>query len=186
MPAEFLPREPSATSTITGIMGNLLPTHRQCAVQINNNCTSYVLRNPRVYTDSGHCNEALTPTIGPSSDGHGLFMKTPYTARGAVGVFTYDLYNETTKRDDNKVAVMFSNPYDLNIYSNCFAVGIIDGNQPCDQSLYETMCYHTLEWFVRAQAGSYLTYSKGDVTISATMTDAYQVDLTVTVSSTVC
>ncbi|XP_023147356.1 DELTA-sagatoxin-Srs1a-like [Amphiprion ocellaris] len=161
-------------------MGN-----RQCAVGINNNTNNYMLRNPIVYVYSGHCQDALPSTLGPSENGSALFTKTPNTACGAVGVFTYDLYSESTNRDEKKMAVMFSNPYNFNFYSNLYAVGLFDKNELVDYSLYDKMYYKTGIEFVRDHAGSDLIYKGNGLIISATMTDSYQPQLDVNIISSI-
>ncbi|XP_054861392.1 DELTA-sagatoxin-Srs1a-like [Amphiprion ocellaris] len=161
-------------------MGN---THRQCAVQIHNDSKNYILCSPMVFLDSGRCLNTLPSTIGPSLHGSALFIKTHDTACGSVGVFTYDLYNESTKRHEKKMAVMFSNPYDFNINSNLYAVGLFDKKQLCDHSLFSKMYYDTGTEFVRRGAGYSLTYKRDGLIISANMTDTYEPDLDVSISS---
>ncbi|XP_054861371.1 DELTA-sagatoxin-Srs1a-like [Amphiprion ocellaris] len=161
-------------------MGN---THRQCAVQIHNKSNNYVLCSPIVYVYSGRCRDALPSTVGPSESGSALFIKTHDTACGSVGVFTYDLYNESTKRVDKKMAVMFSNPYNFDFYSNLYAVGLFDRKQLCDHSLYEKMYYNIGTEFVRGGAGSNLIHERDGLTISANMTDTCEPELNVSISS---
>ncbi|CAK6980509.1 DELTA-thalatoxin-Avl1a-like [Scomber scombrus] len=151
------------------------PTHRQCSIEIENKCSVYTLCNPRVHTVSGHCETPLPPTLGPSESGSARFTKTPQTACGSVGVFTYDLLNGSTKQHDARLAVMFSNPYDFNLYSNWYAVGVFDTAKTCDHELYKQMYNSAENGFVRGKAkGSGLTYSSHHVTIRATMSDGYQ------------
>ncbi|KAF3700643.1 DELTA-sagatoxin-Srs1a [Channa argus] len=150
-------------------------THRQCTIKIKNNSSDYKLMDPRNYTYSGSCKKPLPATISVSSSGTGLFIKAPHTASGSVGVFTYDLYQNSTKQNRGKMAVMFSNPFDFNLYSNWFAVGVFDMNKQCDYDLYNEMYYNEVNGFVRSEAkcGS-LTYTSEGVTIRATMSDSYQ------------
>nr|XP_020476905.1 DELTA-sagatoxin-Srs1a-like [Monopterus albus] len=144
-------------------------------IKIQNECSDYVLCNPRVYTYSGNYNKPLPATIGPSKSGGALFTKTPNTACGSVGVFTYDLQNKSTKRCSRKVAVMFSNPYDFNLYSNWFAVGVFNKNKKCDYDLYSEMYYNEEKGFVRGEARNHaLTYTSDVVNIIATMSDSYK------------
>ncbi|KAM7386081.1 hypothetical protein PAMA_008957 [Pampus argenteus] len=153
----------------------LLPTHRQCSIEIKNECSIYSLCNPRVYIDSGCCSTPLPPHIDSSSSGSALFTKTPNTARGAVGVFTYDLLNKSTKKSSEKIAVMFSVPYDFNLYSIWYAVGIFDESKQCDYDLYNHMYNNTDKTFVRSKAtGGGLKHDDEKVTIMATMSDTYQ------------
>ncbi|KAF3700644.1 DELTA-sagatoxin-Srs1a [Channa argus] len=157
------------------ISASVTLTHRQCTIEIENKSCDYTLMNPRNYTYSGSCKKPLPATISVSSSGTGLFIKPPNTACGSVGVFTYDLYQNSTKQNRGKMAVMFSNPFDFNLYSNWFAVGVFDMNKQCDYDLYNEMYYNEVNGFVRSEAkcGS-LTYTSEGVTIRATMSDSYQ------------
>ncbi|KAK2833952.1 hypothetical protein Q5P01_017841 [Channa striata] len=154
---------------------SLPPTHRQCTIEIENNSYDYTLMTPRIYTYSGSCEKPLPAVIGVSSSGGALFVKTPHTACGSVGVFTYDLYHHPSKQNRGKMAVMFSNPYDFNLYWNWFAVGVFDISKQCDYDLYKEMYYDEEKGFVRGQAKcGFLTYTSHAVTIRATMADRYQ------------
>ncbi|XP_044040340.1 bryoporin-like [Siniperca chuatsi] len=151
-----------------------LPTHRQCTIELENKCSAYTLCNPHVSTVSGSCAKALPPTLSPSESGSALFIKTPDTACGSVGVLTYDLQNASTEKCDGKMAVMFSVPYDFNVYSNWYAVGVFDENKVCDNSLYEEMYHNAENGFVRGQAkDGGLTYKGKGVAVRATMSDSY-------------
>ncbi|KAK2833831.1 hypothetical protein Q5P01_017720 [Channa striata] len=175
----------SAVGAASGIgqsIASIAPTHRQCAIDIENNSADYTLCNLRIYTDSGSCEKPLPATLGASRSGSGLFIKTPHTARGSVGVFTYDLCKNSEHQNSGKMAVMFSNPYDFNLYANWFAVGVFDVDKRCDYDLYREMYYSEERGFVRGEAkcGS-LTYESDVVTIRATMSDSYTPVVTVQV-----
>ncbi|XP_051245169.1 uncharacterized protein LOC127357044 [Dicentrarchus labrax] len=161
-----------AAISVGGNAAGLIPTHRQCSIEITNKCSNYTLRNPSLHSDSGSCTEPLPLTIDPSKTGNALFTKTPNTARGAVGVFTYDL-NQSTNASTEKIAVMFSVPYDYNLYSNWFAVGIFDKSVLCDHDLYYRM-YNNTGTFDRKKGGQSIEYKKDNVTITAMMTDTFQ------------
>lgn len=129
----------------------------------------------RVFFESGGCGVPLSPSIPNSSCGLAQFSKTPNTARGSVGVFTYDLLNKSTKESTEKMALMFSVPYDFIEYSNLYAVGVFDSDTECDYDLYKCMYYKTDTTFVRGKACEpYLTYEGNEVTIMAAMSDCYQ------------
>ncbi len=72
------------------------------------------------------------------------------------------------------MAVMFSVPFDFNLYSNWYAVGVFDVYTKCDHSLFKDMYYSAERGFVRAKAkDSALTFRGEAVTIRATMSDSY-------------
>ncbi|KAM7386082.1 hypothetical protein PAMA_008958 [Pampus argenteus] len=147
---------------------------RQCTIKIKNDCINYGLFNPRMYIESGGCTVPLSPFIASSKSDIAQFSKTPYTACGSVGVFTYDLLRKDTVQPTQKVAVMFSVPYDFNMYSNLYAVGIFDESKQCDYDLYYQMYNGEQESFIRGKASEpCLIYNEGAFTIMATMSDAY-------------
>ncbi|KAM6924664.1 DELTA-sagatoxin-Srs1a-like [Xenentodon cancila] len=159
--------------------------HRYCSVEINNNSNGYTLSNPRVFTESGHCEVPLPDMIGPCSVVRGLFNKTTGTATGAVGVFTYDLFNADLNDHNHIAAVMFSVPYDRNLYSNWCAVGIFDKGKSCDYDLYNLMYNGNANKFARGKADSACVSYEGDyVIISASMSDSGEAVLRVNISDT--
>lgn len=124
--------------------------------------------------ESGYCQVGMPPVIQSMRSDIAVFAKTGLTARGAVGVFTYDLRKESSKKSYKEIAVMFSVPYDFNMYSNWFAVGVFDVGTPCDRGMYKKMYKEGQNEFVRGQAnGPSLTYTSDDVTIKASMSNAY-------------
>uniref|UniRef100_A0A672G299 DELTA-sagatoxin-Srs1a n=1 Tax=Salarias fasciatus TaxID=181472 RepID=A0A672G299_SALFA len=156
-------------------MGQVAPTHRQCFIMITNECSSFSLSSPRWYTHSGSCASPFPPTIRSHGVESALFMKTPNTACGSIGVVTYDLLNNDSNQTTEKIALMFSNPYDFNLYSNWYAVGVFDMSKECDENLYNEMYQGTSDSFIRSKAdGKVLSYRGSQVTIKATMSDAYQ------------
>ena len=137
----------------------------------------------RFHTKSGSCTIPFPPTIAPCTSGSAMFSKTPHAARGAVGVFTYDLLNKCTEKSSKKIAVMFSVPYDFNLYSNWYSVGLFDKCKECNYDLYCQMYHGSDRTFVRGKAnGPGLTYKGNEVTIMATMSDTYQPVIKVQVS----
>ncbi|TDH03532.1 hypothetical protein EPR50_G00164400 [Perca flavescens] len=154
-------------------------TYRKCTIEIENKCSEFTLCNPVLHIFSGSCESPLSPTLAPSESGTAQFIKTSYSARGAVGVFTYDIQNKSKELTHGKVAIMFSVPFDYMLYSNAYAVGVFVNDKKCDGSLFEEMCYnkqspHTLKEFVRGDAkdSQSLTHNSEHVTIRATMSDS--------------
>ncbi|CAL8381812.1 unnamed protein product [Arctogadus glacialis] len=127
----------------------------------------------RFHLKSGGCRKPLPFEINPATSGNAVFAKTGNTARGSIGVFTYDLSlngSDSTK----KMAVMFSVPYDFNLYSNWHAVGVFDSNKICDHELYSEMYYKNNSNFVRGKAADGIVeYKHRDVVIMASMSDSY-------------
>uniref|UniRef100_A0A3B3Z739 DELTA-sagatoxin-Srs1a n=1 Tax=Periophthalmus magnuspinnatus TaxID=409849 RepID=A0A3B3Z739_9GOBI len=146
--------------------------HRSCSVEINNNSGCFTLTNPRVFTESGHCEVPPPPMVGPCSMGSAMFNKTTGAATGAVGVFTYDLFNTNYNECSKVLAVMFSVPYDRNLYSNWCAVGVFERGTECDYNLYDTMYNNSDNNFVRGQGdGSSVTYEGEILMASASMSE---------------
>uniref|UniRef100_A0A672FKH7 DELTA-sagatoxin-Srs1a n=1 Tax=Salarias fasciatus TaxID=181472 RepID=A0A672FKH7_SALFA len=129
------------------------------------------------------CAAPFPPSIRSNALESALFIKTPHTACGSVGVVTYDLLNNDSSQRREKIAVMFSNPYDFNSHSNLYAVGVFDVSRECDENLYHEMYYETNDSFVRSKPdGKVLSYRGKEVTINATMSDAYQAVIKVELS----
>ncbi|XP_071387942.1 DELTA-sagatoxin-Srs1a-like [Centroberyx affinis] len=159
---------------------------RQCTIDIKNECTNYILSNPRMYLDSGRCVSPLPITLGPSASGSVQFTKIPFSMAGCVGVITYDLINNRTSQLTEKMAVMFHVPFNYTFYSNWYAVGIFDMSKNSEKKLYSEMYYNEeLRSFIRSTAGGTgLTYESHDVTIKATMTKTPDSVITVQLKNT--
>lgn len=128
-----------------------------------------------MFIESGGCAIPLSPFITPFKSDVVQFAKTPNTACGSVGVFTYDLLHNDTKQAVKKIAVMFSVPYDFVEYCNWYAVGIFDHSKECDSNLYHEMYNNTEKSFIRGKASDpCLVYKGHDVTVMAAMSDSYQ------------
>jgi len=137
---------------------------------------------------SGDCTNDLPWEIERDTTRKGVFAKTPHSARGAVGVLTYKLSIPSGK--DQRLAVMFSVPYDFNLYCNWFAVGVFDENQSCDCHLYYEMYHNSSKYFMRAKGGGNINFKHEGVVIEASMTDTktpkLTVKLTVATTNTNC
>ncbi|XP_044187674.1 DELTA-actitoxin-Aas1a-like [Thunnus albacares] len=163
-----------AAVTVGDAIAGVAPTHRQCTIEIKND-GKFSLCNPRTHIERGSCVIPLPPFIASSKCGAAQFSKTAHTACGSVGVFTYDVLEKDKDQPTEKIAVMFSVPYDFNMYSNWYAVGIFEKSKECDHDLYYDMYYNTSPSFVRGEAkGPSLSHKGNCVKIMATMSDSYQ------------
>lgn len=137
-----------------------------------------------VYIKSGHCSIPLPPSIkSAGGTGEALFIKTPNTAGGSVGIFTYDLLDISTTNSSKKMAVMFKVPFNRKRTPNMYAVGIFDVSKECNQNLFSEMSKDTNAAFVRGKAKDpSLTHISQNVTIMATMSDCYEPVLKVQMS----
>ncbi|XP_020774051.1 uncharacterized protein LOC110154401 [Boleophthalmus pectinirostris] len=150
-----------------------LPTNRHCTVEISNISSTYCLVNPKVYMESGYCYSPPQPTVRSQHTEVFSFIKDDNTASGAVGVFTYELFNMQKRQAREIMAVMFSVPFDYTFYKNWLGVGVFDQSKPCDEDLYKHM-YNGKDFshFVRHEAnGSGIVFSSSTVDVRACMSD---------------
>jgi len=102
------------------------------------------------------------------------FQKTAHTARGAVGVFTYELQS-----CNKKLAYMFSVPFDYNLYSNWHAGGFFGKSKDCNYDLFYEMYNSAENGFLRRKGGNSFSHTDGGFKVQATMTDTYTPEMTV-------
>lgn len=137
------------------------------------------------YCHAGTIKSPLPPALRPSQSGTALFVKTPYTASGSVGVFTYDIFEMLNRKFCGRIVVMFSNPFDFNLYHNWYGIGAFNNNKQCNAYLFNEMYYGMQNGFVRGNAsGPSLSYEMNksgpdgyygpDLTIKAYMSDDCQ------------
>ncbi len=125
----------------------------------------------RVYMSSGFCKHSPQPTIRTDKKEVCSFIKDDHTATGAVGLLTYDLFHMQSRVCSNRMVIMFSVPFDRNLYKNRLAVGMVGTSRDCDKHLYEQLYDgKDLSNFVRSEdAGSGLLYKADYVDLRATM-----------------
>lgn len=136
-----------------------------------------------MYLSSGQCKEHLPSTLSQSEEGSAIFAKIAGTACGAVGVFTYNLWKKDTEQEDKIIAIMFHVPFDYNLFSNWYAMGIFDLETNCDARLYQMMYYNENERFLRFQANTKSeTFRKDDVAIKCKMTNCCEPTLMIKIT----
>ena len=69
------------------------------------------------------------------------------------------------------LAIMFSVPYDYNLFSNWCAVGIFESGRACDKSLFNEMYNKNGVSFTRGKAGSQIRYEGNFHSLKASMSD---------------
>ncbi|CAL8273289.1 unnamed protein product [Lota lota] len=146
-------------------------TNRNCTVEITNLSSSYCLINPKVYMSSGFSYHPPQPTVRTGKTEVCSFDKDDNKATGAVGLLTYDLFHMHNRAAAHRAAIMFSVPFDHNLYKNKLAVGMVELSRACDKQLYEQM-YGGKDLSMCASSdatGSGLEYKTAQVELRATM-----------------
>ena len=128
------------------------------------------LFNKSIYLESGHVHSPPQPTVRTNKTELCNFTKTSGKASGAVGVLTYDLFEQHQTSQPDKVAIMFSVPYDYGYYKNWMSVGIFPHGKEVNEALYKEMYYNDEKGFKRMEGtGSGLTFEGHRLDIKATM-----------------
>ncbi|XP_029294176.1 actinoporin-like protein [Cottoperca gobio] len=148
-------------------------SRRSVTIEILNNTNNYCLLKPRVYLENGETYNPPQPTVRPLKSEVCTFAKSGGKATGSIGVMTYDLFERSRSDYIETLAIMFSVPWDYNLYKNWFAVGIYKKGRDCDKELYKEMYYEKKQHehgFVREEAtGSAINYVGNYLDIKATM-----------------
>ncbi|XP_067863904.1 DELTA-thalatoxin-Avl1a-like isoform X2 [Heptranchias perlo] len=144
-------------------------SERTVEVQIENNSKDKILTEAATYNYSGHVYNPAPPIISPGGKGDATFVKTKGAARGSVGILTY-------RFGDNQFSLMFSNPYDYNLYSIVFALYIPDRPVITDKSLYKKMYSQLTPKInfakeVLSPRSETISVSGGGLIVSATMSN---------------
>ncbi|XP_062898348.1 hydra actinoporin-like toxin 7 [Mobula hypostoma] len=142
---------------------------RCVGIEISNKSMSYVLTEPVTYNYSGRVYSPPPPTIDRGQKGVCVFIKTPYTACGTVGVLSYRFGN-------TQISLLVSNPYDYNKYSIEYALYVPDIPTPTDNNLYNKMYNELTESasFTKTSLGKgnpSLNITKRGIFVSATMSN---------------
>ncbi|XP_074512227.1 actinoporin-like protein [Sebastes fasciatus] len=145
---------------------------RSVTIEIVNLTNNYCLINPKVYLENGETYNPPQPTVRPLKSEVCTFAKGG-GATGSIGVLTYDLFERSKNGFIENLAIMFSVPWDYNLYKNWFAVGIYKNGRNCDKELYKQMYYEKKQHengFVREEAtGSGINHVGNYLDIKATM-----------------
>lgn len=120
---------------------------------------------------SGYSHHPPQPTVITTKTEVCSFTKDDNTATGAVGLLTYDLFDMNRRAYGERVAIMFSVPYDYNLYMNRMAVGVVPRTQDCDKHLHNRMYDgKDVSNFTRSDVGGTgVHHCGGGVDVRATM-----------------
>uniref|UniRef100_A0A8C1QQA7 Uncharacterized protein n=1 Tax=Cyprinus carpio TaxID=7962 RepID=A0A8C1QQA7_CYPCA len=146
-------------------------TNRNCTVEITNVSSVYCLINPKVYMSSGFSYHPPQPTIRTAKTEVCSFTKNEHTATGAVGILTYDLFHMQNRMCTERMAVLFSIPFDYLLYKNVMGIGLFESSCGCDKALYKHM-YEGKDFsrFTRADVGGTgIIHSGNQIDLRATM-----------------
>ncbi|KAF7203755.1 DELTA-actitoxin-Afr1e [Nothobranchius furzeri] len=148
-----------------------LKSRRNVTIEVTNLTNHYCLLNPKVFLDSGSVHSPPTPTVRLQKTEVCIFGKSAAKATGSVGVLTYDLFECKSNSVRETLAIMFSVPFDYNVYKNWMALGIYKQGKECNEALYKEMYYNKEpKDFVRQESnGCGLTFQGQHLDIKATM-----------------
>ncbi|XP_078276708.1 uncharacterized protein LOC144605399 [Rhinoraja longicauda] len=157
----------STLNTIKGMAELASEFDRSVEIEITNHSENQFLTTPATYIYSGYIASLPTPLINPGKKGNAIFTRTASTARGSVGVLTYT-FGRT------QISMLFSNPYDYNLYPIVFALYIPPLPELTDENLYYRMYFELSpsESFAKAELSSgtqKISVTGGNLVISATV-----------------
>ncbi|XP_029953891.1 DELTA-sagatoxin-Srs1a-like [Salarias fasciatus] len=150
-----------------------LKTRRNVSIEITNHTSNFCLIDPKIFLESGHCHSPPQPTVRPLRTEVCSFTKNTGKAEGAVGVLSYSVFGKGIPGPNPKdrIAIMFSVPYDRNMYKNWAAVGIYEVSRDVDEVLYKEMYFNKEQVaFERQEAkGSVLVFKGTYLDLMVTM-----------------
>ncbi|RWS04162.1 hemolytic toxin Avt-1-like protein [Dinothrombium tinctorium] len=160
--------------------------NRFCAIEIRNYHYTLELKNPNYYLVSGTNQNPPPPLIRSGYKEACLFRKIYDTATGSVGILSYEIYKVKRDNDNNnkvvstefngdKLFLMWSIPYDYNLYGNWHAVGITK-KLKTSKATFDEMYEKSPTWFARKAAyGTSINYKSESygipIEIIATLSD---------------
>nr|XP_025976305.1 DELTA-thalatoxin-Avl1a-like [Dromaius novaehollandiae] len=154
---------------------------RSVLIEITNNVEHVTLRNPRSYCFSGHSHHPPPVQIPPGTVGKCIFVKRSYSLRGSVGVLVYEA-------DTFSLAIMFSNPFDYNLYYIEFGLKLTPSNQQLQnmeelfRNMMETTPPQELTTFQKmklSHSQAPLQVTMDNIRVTATMSNAAKAVLTI-------
>ena len=102
------------------------------------------------YCESGHISSPPMAII-PGKTGEIMGHKMAFCATGACGVVSWDV-----EGINSKLAVMYSCPYNFDLYSNWLAVGMFDVGVYTDKKLFQRMYYDEGKYFINPLSANFL------------------------------
>ena len=126
---------------------------RSAEITVRNH-TNFRLVNIKTYGDSGKVTGLDTgKTIEAKNSGGVVALKSDGTATGAAGLISWDI-----EGTDRKLILMYSVPYDYNLYDNWFGIDVSFGPISIDEARFDRM--YDDEQFAK-RAGSQHTWQSG-------------------------
>ncbi|XP_075770543.1 DELTA-thalatoxin-Avl1a-like [Pelodiscus sinensis] len=173
-------------ATVEKVVGEL-NVGRCVGIEIFNKTENVTLENPRTFCFSGYIWTEPTPEIPPRGSGSSVFVKKGRTACGSVGVLSYESNNFT-------LAIMFSNPFDYNLYGIEFALELYNGRTHFDsmERLYHYMysggppyqCNSFKKAVLQGWNPGELRVRNREIEVKATMTSNYKSYIKVQIEQT--
>ncbi|XP_061096831.1 DELTA-sagatoxin-Srs1a-like [Conger conger] len=146
---------------------SLSSSDRSVSIHLSN-FSHHILTNPQVYTFSGYSCTPPHLTLGKAAKGICTFGSGE-GAIGAVGVLTYDINEGLREKAVKRLAIMFSVPFDYNLYQNWFALGFFEPDTSCDEALYNLMYYQEGPFKREKSSGSEIRFESERYSVKGAM-----------------